>query len=331
MLELQWSTFSLNPIALSLTLGGTLLSAQGVFAQQYPVKPIRILVGFAAGGPTDIGARTIGQKLTESWGQQVIVDIRPGASGNIAAELVAKSPPDGYTLLLAVFAHAVNPSLHSKLPFDAVKSFAPIIRYASIANLLVVHPSIPAKSVKELIAFARSRPGELTSGSAGIGTSSHLSIELMASMSNSRITHVPYKGLSAAHVDVVGGQISMLFDNVVSALPHAKAGRIRMLGVTTLTRWAGAPDVPTMSEAGLPGFEVNSWYGLLAPAGTARELVLKLNSEIGRTLRAPDARERLFSIGAEPLSQTPEEFTAFIIAEVEKWAKVVKAAGIKIE
>ena len=317
--------------AVGLALGVGLLAAKGALGQQYPVKPIRIVVGFAAGGPTDIGARTIGQKLTESWGQQVIVDIRPGASGNIAAELVAKSPPDAYTLLLAVFAHAVNPSLHAKLSFDAVKSFAPIIRYASIANLLVVHPSIPAKTVKELIAIARARPGELTSGSAGTGTSSHLSIELMAAMAGTRITHVPYKGLSAAHVDVVGGHLSMLFDNVVSALPHAKAGRIRMLGVTTLTRWVGAPDVPTMSEAGLPGYEVNSWYGLLAPAGTPRELVLRLNTEVGRTLRAPDARERLFSIGAEPLSQPPEEFAAFIVAEVAKWAKVVKAAGIKIE
>jgi tripartite-type tricarboxylate transporter receptor subunit TctC len=318
-------------IPIGLALGVALLPNLCAMAQQYPVKPIRIVVGFAAGGPTDVGARTIGQKLTESWGQQVIVDIRPGASGNIAAEHVAKSPPDGYTLLLAVFAHAVNPSLHPKLPFDAIKSFAPIIQYASIANLLVVHPSIPAKTVKELIAFARARPGELTSGSAGIGTSSHLSLELMAAMAGTRITHVPYKGLSAAHVDVVGGHLSMLFDNVVTALPHAKAGRIRMLGVTTLKRWSGAPEVPSISEAGLPGFEVNSWYGLLAPAGTPRELVLRLNAEVGRTLRAPDARERLFSIGAEPLSQTPEEFTAFIAAEVAKWAKVVKAAGIRIE
>ena len=319
----------LTTIGLALSIG--LFPDEDALAQQYPVKPIRIVVGFAAGGPTDIGARTIGHKLTESWGHQVIVDIRPGASGNIAAEHVAKSAPDGYTLLLAVFAHAVNPSLHPKLSFDAVKSFAPIIQYASIANLLVVHPSVPAKTVKELVAFARARPGELTSGSAGIGTSSHLSLELMAAMAGTRITHVPYKGLSAAHVDVVGGHLSMLFDNVVTALPHAKAGRIRMLGVTTLRRWGGAPEVPTMSEAGLPGYEVNSWYGLLAPAGTPRELVLRLNAEVGRTLRAPDARERLFSIGAEPLSQTPEEFTAFITAEVAKWAKVVKTAGIRIE
>jgi tripartite-type tricarboxylate transporter receptor subunit TctC len=317
-------------ISMTLLRAALLLGMSAVYGQNYPVKPIRIVVGFAAGGPTDVGARTIGQKLTESWGKPVIVDIRPGASGNIAAEVVAKSAPDGYTLLLAVFAHAVNPSLYRKLPFDAVKDFAPIIHYASIANLLVVHPSVPARNVRELIAFAKTRPGELSAGSAGIGTSSHLSLVLMDSMAGTRVTHVPYKGLSAAHVDVVGGQISLLFDNVVSAHPHAKAGRIRMLAVTTLKRWPGTPEVPTMAET-LPGFEVNSWYGLLAPAATPRDIVQRLNVEVARGLRAPDARARLFSIGAEPLAQTPEVFAAFISAEVAKWAKVVKEAGIKIE
>jgi len=299
-------------------------------AQQYPTKPIRIVTGFAAGGPTDVSARTIGQKLTEAWGQPVVVDTRPGASGNIAAELVAKSAPDGYTLLLAVFAHAVNPSLIPKMPFDAVRDFAPIIQFASIANLLVVHPSIPAKTVKELVAFARARPGQLSAGSAGVGTSSHLALVLMDSMGGSRVTHVPYKGLAAAHTDVVSGQISLLFDNVVTAHPHAKAGRIRMLAVTTLSRWSGIPEVPTMAES-LPGYEVNSWYGLLAPANTPRDIVQRLNAEVAKGLKAPDARQRLFSIGAEPLAQTPEVFAAFIQSEVDKWAKVVKTAGIKIE
>lgn len=307
-----------------------LLGISSACAQSYPSKPIRIVTGFAAGGPTDVGARTIGQKLTEAWGQPVIVDTRPGASGNIASELVAKSAPDGYTILLAVFAHAVNPSLFPKLPFDAVRDFAPVIQYASIANLLVIHPSIPARNVKELIAFARTRPGELSAGSAGIGTSSHLALVLMDSMGGSRVTHVPYKGLAAAHTDVVSGQISLLFDNVVTAHPHAKAGRIRMLAVTTLNRWSGIPEVPTMAES-LPGYEVNSWYGLLAPAGTSREIVQRLNAEVAKGLKAPDARSRLFSIGAEPLAQSPEAFAAFIQAEVEKWAKVVKTAGIKIE
>jgi len=318
-----------KPFAWACLLHAVLAASQ-VHAQQYPTKPIRIVTGFAAGGPTDVGARIIGQKLTEAWGQTVIVDMRPGASGNIASELVAKSPPDGYTLLLAVFAHAVNPALIPKMPFDAVRDFAPIIQYASIANLLVVHPSVPAKTVKELVAFSRARPGQLSAGSAGIGTSSHLSLVLMDSMGGSRVTHVPYKGLSAAHTDVVSGQISLLFDNVVTAHPHAKEGRIRMLAVTTLTRWSGIPDVPTMAES-LPGYEVNSWYGVLAPVGTPREVVQRLNTEIAKGLKAPDARQRLLAIGAEPLAQTPEVFVAFIQSEVDKWAKVVKTAGIKIE
>ena len=305
--------------------------AQDALAQQYLGKPIRIVSGFAAGGPSDVGARTIGQKLTEAWGQQVIVDIRPGAGGNIASDIVAKSAPDGYTLLLGVFAHAVNPSLYSKLPFDAIKDFAPIILFASVANVLAVHPSLPVDSVSQLISFARTRPEQLTSGSAGNGTSSHLALELLNLMAGTKITHVPYKGLAPAHTDLVGGQITMLFDGVVTALPRAKTGRLRVLAVTTAKRWQGAPDVPTVAEAGLPGFEVNSWYGLLAPAGTPREIIQRLNAEVARGLRAPDARERLYSIGAEPMADTPEAFAAYIQSEMVKWAKVVKAAGIRVE
>jgi len=308
-----------------------LAGAPDVFAQQYPSKPIRLVVGFAAGGPSDVAARTIGQKLTEKWGQQVIVDIRPGAGGNIATEIVAKAPPDGYTLLEPAFAHAVNPSLYGKLPFDAVKDFAPILLFASIANVLVVHPSIPAHSVKELIAFAKAHPGQLTCGSAGNGTASHLALELLNLMGGVKITHIPYKGLAPAHTELMGGQLSMMFDGIVTGLPAVKAGRLRALGVTTLKRWQGAPDIPTMNEAGLAGFEVNSWYGLLAPAGTPREIVLRLNSEIARALREPDARERLYSIGAEPMDNTPEEFAAYINAEMAKWAKVVKTAGIRAD
>jgi tripartite-type tricarboxylate transporter receptor subunit TctC len=302
-----------------------------VIAQPYPNKPIRLLVGFAAGGPSDVAARTIAQKLNEKWGQPVVVDIRPGASGNIATEIAAKAPADGYTLLEPAFAHAVNPSLYSKLPFDAIKDFAPILMFASIANLLVVHPSIPVQSVKELIAFAKARPDQLTCGSAGNGTSSHLAGELMNMMGGIKVTHVPYKGLAPAHTETIGGQLSMMFDGIVTGLPAVKAGRLRALAVTTLKRWQGAPDIPTMSEAGLAGFEVNSWYGLLAPAGTPREIVMRLNTEVARALREPDARERLYSIGAEPMSTTPEEFGDYINAEMAKWAKVVKAAGIRVE
>jgi tripartite-type tricarboxylate transporter receptor subunit TctC len=309
-----------------LSAGATIAAAQ-----QYPTKPIRLVIGFAAGGPSDALARTVGQKLTEKWGQQVIVDIRAGASGNIATELVAKAPPDGYTLLVPAFAHAVNPSLYSKLPFDAVKDFTPILLFASIANILVVHPSVPATTVQELIVFAKARPGQLVYASAGSGTASHLAGELFNMMAGIQLVHVPYKGLAPAHIDTMGGQIPLMFDGLVNALPAVKTGRLRALGVTTLKRYSGAPDVPTMSEAGLKGFEVNSWYGLLAPAGTSKEIVQRLNMEVVRALREPDTRERLFAIGAEPMDGTPEEFGAYINTEMAKWAKVVKAAGIKVE
>ena len=317
--------------AMILAIAVLLTSATGVYAQQYPNKPIRLVVGFAAGGPSDVAARTIAQKLTEKWGQPVIVDIRPGAGGNIATEIVAKAPADGYTLLAPAFAHAVNPYLYAKLPFDAVKDFAPILLFASIANLLVVHPSIPVNSVTELIAYAKTRPGELTVGSAGNGTASHLATELLNMMGGIKTTHVPYKGLTPAHTDLLGGRLSMMFDGIVNGVPAVKAGRLRALGVTTTKRWQGAPDIPTMAEAGLAGFEVNSWYGLLAPAGTPRDIILRLNSEVARALREPDARERLYTIGAEPMDNTPEEFAAYIGAEMAKWSKVVKTAGIRVD
>jgi tripartite-type tricarboxylate transporter receptor subunit TctC len=305
--------------------------SSAAFAQQYPAKPIRLLVGFAAGGPSDVASRTAGQKLTQKWGQQIIVDIRPGAGGTIASDAVAKAPPDGYTLLLPAFSHAVNPSLISKLPYDTLRDFTPIVLFASTANMLVTHPSIPAKTVRELIAFAKARPNQLTYGSAGNGTASHLAGELLNTMGGVNITHVPYKGIAPAHTDTMGGQISMMFDSLVTGIPAVKAGRLRAFGVTTLKRWPGAPDVPTMSEAGLTGYEVNSWYGLMGPAGLSREIVQRLNAEVIRSMAEPDARERLYSIGAEPMSNTPEEFAAYIRSEMAKWDKVVKAAGIRAE
>jgi tripartite-type tricarboxylate transporter receptor subunit TctC len=305
--------------------------SSAALAQQYPAKPIRLLVGFAAGGPSDVASRTVGQKLTQKWGQQIIVDIRPGAGGTIASDAVAKAPPDGYTLLLPAFSHAVNPSLISKLPYDTLRDFTPIVLFASTANMLVTHPSIPAKTVRELIAFAKARPNQLTYGSAGNGTASHLAGELLNTMGGVSITHVPYKGIAPAHTDTMGGQISMMFDSLVTAIPAVKAGRLRAFGVTTLKRWPGAPDVPTMSEAGLAGYEVNSWYGVMGPAGLSKEIVQRLNAEVIRSMAEPDARERLYSIGAEPMSNTPEEFAAYIRSEMAKWDKVVKAAGIRAE
>ena len=275
-------------------------SAQSAATSTYPSKPTRVMVGFPPGGNSDFVARAVGRGLGELWGQQIVVDNRPGAGGNIAADLVAKSPADGYTLLLGVFAHAVNPSLYgSKLPFDAVKDFTPVILCVSSANILVVHPSLPVNSLKELIALAKSKPGQITYASSGNGTASHLAGELL---------------------DMMAGTLS-----------YVQAGRLRALGVTTLKRWPGAPDVPTMSESGLAGFEVNSWSGILAPAGTPSEIVTRLNAEIARIMRQKETQERLYSFGAEPIDNTPAQFAAYINAEIGKWAKVVKAAGIRAD
>ncbi len=300
--------------------------------QAYPTKPIRVLVGFPPGGNSDFVARAVGRGLGELWGQQIVVDNRPGAGGNIAAELVAKSPADGYTLLLGVFAHAVNPSLYgSKLPFDAVKDFAPVILCVSSANILVVHPSLPVKSLKDLIALAKAKPGQITYASAGNGTASHLAGELFDMMAGVKTVHVPYRGTGIAHTDLIGGRVVMFFAAMAGTLPNVQAGRLRALGVTTLKRWPGAPDVPTMAESGLAGFEVNSWSGVLAPAGLSPEIVTRLNTEIARIMRQKETRDRLYSFGAEPIDNTPAEFAAYINAEIGKWAKVVKAAGIRVD
>ncbi len=320
----------------AILLAPAFFAATPLCAQQkpdtYPSKPMRIFVGFPPGGNSDFVARAVGRGLSDLWGQQVIVDNRPGASGNIAAELVARAPADGYTLLLGVFAHAVNPSLYgNKLPFDAVRDFAPVILCVSSANILVVHPSLPVKSVKELIAFAKSKPGQITYASSGNGTASHLAAELLDLMGGIKTVHVPYRGTGLAHTDLMGGRVVMFFAAMAGTLAHVQSGRLRALGVTTLKRWPGAPDVPTLSEAGLTGFEVNSWSGILAPASTPPEVVTRLNTEIARIMRDKQTRERLHSFGAEPIDNTPSEFAAYINSEIAKWAKVVKSAGIRVE
>lgn len=310
----------------------TTLAAYAVAAQPFPSKPMRILVGFPPGGNSDFVARAVGRGLGESWGQQVVVENRPGAAGNIAAELVARSPADGHTLLLAVFAHAVNPSLYGgKLAFDAIKDFTPVSLCVSSANVLVVHPSLPVKTVKDLVAVAKTKPGEITYASAGAGTASHLAGELFDMMAGVKTLHVPYRGTGPAHADLLGGRVVMFFAAMAGSLPHVQAGRLRALGVTTLRRWPGAPNVPTLSEAGLDGFEVNSWSGILAPAGTPTAIVTRLSSEIARIMRQKESRERLYSFGAEHIDNTPAEFAAYIDGEVAKWAKVVKAAGLRAE
>ncbi len=305
----------------------------GALAQAtYPAKAIRMIVPFPPGGTTDILARVAGQKITEATGQQVIVDNRSGAGGNIGTEIAAKAPPDGYTLLAAPGSTlTIHPSLYSKLPFDTLKDFAPITIIAAVPNLLVVHPSLPVKNVKELIALAKARSGQLNYASTGAGQSTHLSMELFKVTAGIDMTHIPYKGSSPALTDLLAGQVPVMFDNMPSCLPHVKANKLRALGVSTLKRSPALPALPTIAESGLPGFEVSVWFGILAPAGTPRDIVSSLNSVIGKALASPDMRERLAGQGAEPIGNTPEEFTAQMRRDLVKWAKVVKDAGIKLD
>lgn len=316
------------------TLCGSLfcLAASVALAQGYPNKPVRMVVPFPPGGTTDILARAVGQKLSEAWGSQVIIDNRPGAGGNIGTDIVAKAAPDGYTLLMAtVGTHAINGSLYAKLPFDPVKDFAPVTLVASVPNVLVVHPSLPATSVKELIALAKSKPGELTFASSGNGTSIHLAGELFKTMTGTKMLHIPYKGSAPAITDLLGGQTNMMFDNLPSAMPHIKSGKLRALAVTSAHRSAALPDVPTIAESGIPGYEASSWFGVVAPAGTPKEIVAKINADIVRGLSAPDLKDRLSGQGAEPVGNTPEQFAAYIKTETAKWAKVVKESGAKVD
>jgi len=310
-----------------------MLASAGASAQSYPTKPIRLVVPYPAGGPLDIMARAIGQKLTEAWKQPVVVDNRAGAGGNIGADFVAKSAPDGYTLLMgAVATHAINPSLYSKIPYDPVKDFAPVALVAQVPNILVVNPAVPAKTVRELIDLARAKPGYLNFGSGSTGSTGHLAGELFNTMAGVKMVHIPYKGAAPATADLLGGQVQLMFDNLASALPNVKAGKLRALAVTTLTRSPAMPDLPTIAESGLPGFDLTTWFGLLVPAGTPPEIVARLNAEIVRALDAKDMRERLEKMGAEPLSNnTPEHFAAFIRTEAAKYAKVVKDSGARVD
>jgi len=296
----------------------------------YPSKPVRLVVPSATGGGTDILARVIAQKLSESFAQQFVVDNRPGAGQMIGIEIVAKSPPDGHTLVMAASTLAINPIMYKKVPYDAVRDFSPVTQVATLANVLVVHPSLSVKSVAELIALAKQRPGQINFASAGIGTSPQMSVELLKSMAGIDMVHIPYKGTAPGVVDVLSGQVSMMAPNVLTALPHIKAGKLRALGVTTGRRIEALPEVPAIAES-LPGYESTQWYGVLAPAGTPREIVSKLHVEIARTLRLPDVKERLAADGAEPVGSSPDEFAALIKSEIEKWTRVAKAAGIRPE
>jgi len=309
-------------------------SASLAFAQApYPSKPIRIVVPFPAGGTTDILARAVAAKLTETTGQPAVVDNRPGAGGNIGAELVAKSAPDGYTFLMGtVGTHAINPSLYAKMPYDHVKDFAPVILVAGVPNVLVVNPALPVNSVQELIAYIKANPGKVNFASSGSGTSIHLSGELFKTMTGLQLTHVPYKGSAPALQDLVGGQVQIMFDNLPSSLALIKGGKLKALAVTSLERSSALPDVPTMAESGLPGFEASSWFGLLAPAGTPHDAIAKINGEVAKWLATPEAKEKLASQGAIAASGlTPEDFQKHIASETTKWAKVVKESGAKVD
>jgi tripartite-type tricarboxylate transporter receptor subunit TctC len=297
----------------------------------YPTKPIRMIVGFAPGGGTDTTARAISIKLAESLGQQVIVDNRAGAAGNIATELVAKAAPDGYTILLGTIAAlAINPSLYrTKLPFDSVRDFAPIIQAVDSTNILSLHPSVPAANVKELIALAKTKP--LNYGSSGVGGTGHLAGELFNSMAGTKMTHIPYKGGGPAMIDLVGGQVQLVFATAASAVPQIKAGKIKGIAVTTIKRAALMPNIPTIAESGLPGFDANNWYGLLAPAKTPRPIIMRLNAEVTKVLAMPDVKDFLFNQGLDPAPGTPEQFGAYIKSEITKWAKVVKDSGARAD
>ena len=298
----------------------------------YPAKAIRYVVPFPAGGPLDIVARAIGQELNKSWGQAVVIDNRPGAGGNIGADLVAKAPADGYTILMgAVSTHAINVTLYNKLPYDPIRDFAPVTLITSVPNVLVVHPSVPANNVKELIALAKSRPGQLNFASGSTGSAGHLAGELFNSMAGVRMTHIPYKGAAPAVVDLMAGHVSLMFDNMSSALPNIKATRVRALAVTTLKRSPLLPQLPTISDAGLRGFDIATWFGIFAPAGAPPDIVARLNGEIVRILHTPEMKERLALLGAEPIGNKPDEFAAFVKAEIPKYAKVIQASGARAD
>ena len=301
-------------------------------AQGYPAKPIRFIVPYPAGGPLDTVARLLGSKLAESMKQPVVVDNKPGAGGNIGADFVAKSPPDGYTILMgAVATHAINPSLYASIPYDPVRDFIPVTQVASTPNVLVVNPSIPASNVREFIAYAKANPGKLNFGSGSTGSAGHLAGELFNTMAGVRMVHVPYKGAGPAMQDLVGGQIQLMFDNLASSLGQIKAGRVKALAVTTAKRTSLAPDLPTISESGLPGFDISTWFGIFVPAKTPQPIVDKLHAELVRALAMPDVREAMIKLGAEPVGSSPQEFAAYIKSEADKYAKLVKASGAKAD
>jgi len=320
---------ALSRISVLLTLAGI---QSAVYAADYPSKPIRMIVGFAAGGGTDTTARAIAQKMSAAMREQVVVDNRPGAAGNVATELVVRGPADGYTILMGTIAAlAINPTLYGNLAFDPIKDLAPVSQAVNSSNILVVHPSVQAKSVQELIALAKAKPGTLNYGSSGIGGTGHLAGVLFDELAGTKMTHVPYKGGGPAMIELVGGQVQLVFATPPTAVPQIKSGKIRGLAVTTLKRSSVMPDLPTISESGLKGYDANNWYGVVVPVKTPKPIVTRLNTEIVKALNAPDLKELFFTQGLDPAPSTPEQFGAYIKSELGRWAKVIKASGAKAD
>jgi len=313
-------------------LAAIALGASPASGETYPSKPIRLVVPFPPSGATDIIARTLAQRLGEALGASIVVDNRPGAGGTIGSDIVAKSAPDGYTLLMATTStHSIAPSLYPKLPYVVERDFAPVIHVADATNILVVTPSLPAANVRELIALAKARPGVLNYASSGNGTIVHLTAELFASSAGIKLTHVPYKGTALALTDLMSGQVSILFDNIVSALPHVRDGKLKALAVTSAQRSPLVPDVPTVAESGLPGFVSDTYFGMFAPAATPPDVVARLNAAINRILHTPEFQERLATLGAQPAGGTPEQFAAIVRSETAKWSAVVRESGARAE
>ena len=317
------ASFALTPLLCSITPANA--------AQPYPDRPIRMIVAVPPGGPADTLSRLVAPKLTEVLGQTIVIDNRPGANGNIAYEMAARSTPDGYTITAVAAGVAINPSLYREVKYDPLKDFAPLTLGIRVPNILIVHPAVPTASVKELVALARSRPGHIAFASAGNGTSGHLALELFKSAAGIDVIHVPYKGGGPALAELIGGQVQALFSIALTALPQIKAGKARALAVTSGKRTAVAPDLPTVAELGFPGFEVVGWFGWLAPAGTPRTIVERLNHEMVKILQHPDMKDRLVGLGADPAPSTPQQFAAFIRSEHDKWAAVIRRAGIKLD
>ena len=307
------------------------LTSSALAQTPYPSKTVRMIIPFPPGGGTDTLGRIMALKLGEVLGQQVVVDNRPGGGTNIGAEIAAKAPPDGYTVLMTNVSHAINVTLYSKLAYDLVKDFAPVSLLASTPNILVVHPSVPAKSVKELIAVAKARPGQLDYASSGSGTSPHLAAELFSMMAGVKMSHIPYKGGGPAVIGLLGGQCSVGFATTPSVVAHVRSGKLRGLAVTSAQRSPTTPELPTVSEAGVAGYEAGTWYGFLVPAGTSKDIVARLHAESVKLLKVPDVRERIEAAGFETIGNTPEQFGAYIRSEIEKWGKVVKASGARAD